>query len=128
MPLGDVGVARLGARGGLRRTSSNATRVHRGMFAVSTLVRVSFVGLVVGALAAVVVWGLSETAPPAQSAQAARCVTVTVKPGDTLWSIARGVSNGQSDLRILTHRIKELNSLNSARITPGQSLTVPLDL
>ena len=103
-------------------------RFHRGVWGISTLLDVSLAGLLIGIVASVIVWGLSETAPPAQSAEPEQYVVVTVQPGDTLWSIARRVSEGKSDLRVLTHRIQKLNSLDSAMLLPGQSLTVPLHL
>jgi hypothetical protein len=103
-------------------------RLRRGVLGISTLLHVSLAGLLIGIVASVIVWGLSEAAPPAQSAEPEQYVVVTVKPGDTLWSIARRVSNGKADLRVLTHRIRKLNSLDSAMLWPGQSLTVPLNL
>ena len=103
-------------------------RLRRGVLGISTLLHVSLAGLLIGIVASVIVWGLSETAPPAQSAEPEQYVVVTVQPGDTLWSIARRVSEGKADLRVLTHRIQKLNSLDSAMLLPGQSLTVPLHL
>ncbi|MBP7892530.1 MAG: LysM peptidoglycan-binding domain-containing protein [Firmicutes bacterium] len=103
-------------------------RLRRGVLGISTLLHVSLAGLLIGIVASVIVWGLSETAPPAQSAEPEQYVVVTVQPGDTLWSIARRVSEGKADLRVLTHRIQKLNALDSAMLLPGQSLTVPLHL
>ena len=103
-------------------------RLRRGVLGISTLLHVSLAGLLIGIVASVIVWGLSETASPAQSAEPEQYVVVTVQPGDTLWSIARRVSEGKADLRVLTHRIQKLNSLDSAMLLPGQSLTVPLHL
>jgi len=103
-------------------------RLRRGVLGISTLLHVSLAGLLIGIVASVIVWGVSETAPPAQSAEPEQYVVVTVQPGDTLWSIARRVSEGKADLRVLTHRIQKLNSLDSAMLLPGQSLTVPLHL
>ena len=42
----------------------------------------------IGIVASVIVWGLSETAPYAQSAEPEQYTVVTVQPGDTLWQIA----------------------------------------
>ncbi len=110
------------------RRAARRRRLHRGVLGISKLLHVLIAGLLIGIVASVIVWGLSETAPPAQSAELEQYVVVTVQPGDTLWSIARRVSEGKSDLRVLTHRIQKLNSLDSAMLLPGQSLTVPLHL
>lgn len=118
-----LGSANLASRRAARRPS-----LRRGVLGISTLLHVSLAGLLIGIVASVIVWGLSETAPPAQSAEPEHYVVVTVQPGDTLWSIARRVSEGKADLRVLTHRIQKLNSLDSAMLLPGQSLTVPLQL
>ena len=112
-----------GSAGSARRRGSR-----RGVWGISTLLHVSLAGLLIGIAASVIVWGLSEAAPPAQSAESEQYVVVTVQPGDTLWSIARRVSEGKADVRVLTHQIRKLNSLDSAMLLPGQSLTVPLHL
>ena len=110
------------------RRAARRRRLRRGVLGASILLHVSLAGLLIGIVASVIVWGLSETASPAQSAEPEQYVVVTVQPGDTLWSIARRVSEGKADLRVLTHRIQKLNSLDSAMLLPGQSLTVPLHL
>ncbi len=117
--------------GSARLTISRAARrrrLRRGVLGISTFLHVSLAGLLIGIVASVIIWGLSEAALPAQSAEPEQYVVVTVQPGDTLWSIARRVSEGKADLRVLTHRIQRLNSLDSAMLLPGQSLTVPLHL
>lgn len=110
------------------RRAACRRRLLRGSHGISTLLRISVAGLLIGIVTSVIVWGLSETAPYAQSAEPEQYTVVTVQPGDTLWSIARRVSGGKSDLRVLTHHIQKLNSLDSAMILPGQSLTVPRGL
>ena len=110
------------------RRATRRSRRRRRVLGASTLLHVSLAGLLIGIVASVIVWGLSETAPYAQSAEPEQYTVVTVQPGDTLWSIARRVSGGKSDLRVLTHHIQKLNSLDSAMILPGQSLTVPRGL
>jgi hypothetical protein len=49
---------------------------------------------------------------------------VTVRPGDTLWSIAVRADPG-SDPRLVVQRITDLNALAGTGITPGQMLWVP---
>ncbi len=49
---------------------------------------------------------------------------VVVQPGESLWSIAQQVAPG-SDPRETVSRIRDLNGLADAIVTPGQSLVVP---
>jgi LysM repeat protein len=50
-------------------------------------------------------------------------VHYTVKPGDTLWSIA--VSRYAGDPRDAIYRIEQRNHLGNAVIVPGQTLLLP---
>jgi len=50
-------------------------------------------------------------------------VRYTVKPGDTLWSIA--VSHYAGDPRDAIYRIDRKNDLSGSVIVPGQSLVLP---
>jgi nucleoid-associated protein YgaU len=50
-------------------------------------------------------------------------VRYTVKPGDTLWSIA--VSHYASDPREAIYRIDRKNRLRDSMLVPGQSLVLP---
>lgn len=50
--------------------------------------------------------------------------SVVVRPGDTLWSIARSVS-GSEDVRAVVDRIQQLNHLGGAPLRPGQVLQLP---
>lgn len=50
--------------------------------------------------------------------------TVVVAQGDSLWSIARSLSNDQ-DPREMVQRIRELNGIGDWPIVPGQRLVVP---
>lgn len=52
-------------------------------------------------------------------------VEVTVAPGDTLWSVARGVDAGE-DTQILISQIAEFNDLATSELHPGQVLQVPV--
>lgn len=61
---------------------------------------------------------------PAQQAT----TTVIVQPGQTLWSVARGLSL-DADLRETVARIQELNGLSGgagSTVRPGQELIVPM--
>jgi len=61
---------------------------------------------------------------PAQPAT----TTIVVQPGQTLWSVARGLSL-DTDVRETVARIQELNGLSGgagSTVRPGQELIVPL--
>lgn len=51
--------------------------------------------------------------------------TVTVQPGQSLWSIAEGRVPDQ-DPRVTISQIRQLNDLESTRVLPGEQLVVPL--
>jgi LysM domain-containing protein len=59
-------------------------------------------------------------ASPARSGETA----LTVRPGDTLWSIARRVAPGV-DPRVAVQRITERNGLRSSAVLAGQRLILP---
>ena len=66
---------------------------------------------------------LSSTRLYAASAQ--RYVTVTVRPGDTLWSIAAAHAAPSSDLQEVIDRISAANHLQEGTIQPGEHLKIP---
>jgi LysM repeat protein len=49
--------------------------------------------------------------------------TVTVQPGDTLWSIAQR-AEPNSDPRLVVDQLRKANHLNSVVLSPGQTLKV----
>ena len=65
---------------------------------------------------------LSSTRLYAASAQ--RYATVTVRPGDTLWSIAAAHA-GDSDVQDAIDRISATNHLSGADLQPGEKLRIP---
>jgi nucleoid-associated protein YgaU len=54
-----------------------------------------------------------------------RVVRYTVRPGDTLWAIARRVGGPGADPRPLVDQIARRNGLTGAVIRPGASILVP---
>nr|WP_179722155.1 LysM peptidoglycan-binding domain-containing protein [Petropleomorpha daqingensis] len=50
--------------------------------------------------------------------------TVTVEPGDTLWSVASSVA-GDRDVREVVDEIQRLNHLAGADLQVGQTLQLP---
>lgn len=52
-------------------------------------------------------------------------ITVTVAPGDTVWSLANRLASG-GDVRSLVAEIISVNSLSSVDVATGQKLRIPL--
>ena len=63
----------------------------------------------------------TEAAPQA----AGSFITVTVAPGDTVWSLATRLADG-GDVRSLVSEIISVNSLASVDVATGQKLRIPL--
>ncbi|MPV37069.1 LysM peptidoglycan-binding domain-containing protein [Georgenia subflava] len=59
------------------------------------------------------------------SGSAGEVVTVTVAPGETLWTVAGAAAAPGDDVRDVIAEIAELNSLVGADIRAGQQLFVP---
>lgn len=53
------------------------------------------------------------------------CLEYTVKPGDTLWAIAKEHSAGKGDIRRYIYYIIEKNGMEGPDIMPGQVLVIP---
>lgn len=51
--------------------------------------------------------------------------TVTVRPGDTLWSIAAAHSGPSADVQEAVDRISDANHLRSGDLQPGEHLRIP---
>jgi LysM domain len=52
-------------------------------------------------------------------------ITVTLAPGDTVWSLANRVSEGRN-VRSLVAAIIEVNSLQSVDLSAGQKIRIPI--
>lgn len=100
---------------GRSTTSFRLTR--RGRIVVGALVSLPFAALLVvtGSVAAD-----AETAV----AEGPATATVVVQPGESLWSIAQAVAPNQDPRSTITS-IRDLNSLGTDTVVPGQSLVVP---
>jgi LysM repeat protein len=77
----------------------------------------------VAALAAGLMW-LAKVSAPRPAAVAPAPHSVTVRPGDTLWSIASRVAPDR-DPRAEVAALQQRNHLTSVDIAPGQVLRVP---
>lgn len=72
-------------------------------------------------------WSTIMTAEQAQSSTGpVEVVNYTVRPGDTLWSYANRVTPQGGNVAQTVQELKQLNNLDSASLTPGQSLLVPV--
>jgi LysM repeat protein len=77
---------------------------------------VKFLGVL---LAAIVVWAIAAHS----STGAGKPQVYTVKPYDTLWSIATSHYGG--DPRDAIYRLEQRNGLSGAVVRPGQKLLLP---
>ena len=53
-------------------------------------------------------------------------ITVTVAPGETIWSLATRMTADGGDTRGLVSQILEVNSLPSVDLSAGQKIRIPL--
>jgi Tfp pilus assembly protein FimV len=78
------------------------------------------------ALGLAIVSGGSALASRDAGAPVGSFETVTVSPGDSLWSIAEEVAPG-ADPRDVIDAITRLNALDSVELIAGQSLAIPAE-
>lgn len=74
---------------------------------------------------------LSVTVPALSSmriyaATAQRSEVITVRSGDTLWSIASAHTNNDGDIETTIDRITAVNHLGTSPLQPGERLRIPL--
>lgn len=74
-----------------------------------------------GALSAAKINGSSDVA----GSSAKSYIVVTVASGETLWSLASAMADG-GDVQALVAEIASANSLDSADLTAGQKLRIPV--
>lgn len=55
----------------------------------------------------------------------AQHVKVMVRPGESLWKIAKTHGNPKHDIRKVIYEIQKINKLHSSTIHPGQIILVP---
>ncbi len=53
-------------------------------------------------------------------------IMVTVKEGDTLWTLAKNNNKSNRDIRKIVHEIKDINNLHYMIIYPGDLIKVPI--
>jgi LysM repeat protein len=66
----------------------------------------------------------SATAGSSSESISSPYIKISVKPGDTLWSIAEGIAP-QADRRALVADIVEVNNLKSPNLQAGQKIYIP---
>jgi nucleoid-associated protein YgaU len=76
-------------------------------------------------VACLTVWAVAQALPAGGATEGAEYVTVVVKPGDTLWSIAKRIGGNRVDPRVVCEQIRSANGIANAMIWPGQVLRVP---
>jgi LysM repeat protein len=98
----------------------SGVRLNRRGRLARTLVVLSL-AIVLGSVVSAKAGAGTDSAPQA----AASYITVTVAPGDTVWSLANRLAAG-GDLRSMVSEIISVNSLSSVDVAAGQKLRIPL--
>ena len=104
---------------GFQANPSTVTLNRRGRLARTVLVL--SLAIVLASVVSAKAGAGTSSAPVA----AGSFITVTVAPGETVWSLANRLSNG-SDVRSLVSEIISVNSLASVDLSAGQKLRIPL--
>lgn len=107
------------------RPSASPTRLRltvRGRRVVAGLASIP----AVIALGIAILSGGSAIASHDAGAPAGSFETITVVPGDTLWTLAADVAP-EADPRDVVDGIISLNALTTGGIVPGQTLSIPLE-
>jgi LysM repeat protein len=102
-----------------------ATRYRKGRITVGTRKRFTLMPAI--ALVALSLMVALPTLSNARlyAASTQRYATVTVAPGDTLWSIAAAHGRANADIQETIDQITEANHLAIATLQPGQHLRIP---
>ena len=117
-----------GSRRQQQGASGSASR--QGRLRLTRRGRFVFFGLPLILLAALVLSLAGFLNAPAKAADTSAelsltpTVTVTVQPGESLWTIAGSVAP-ERDPRDVVADIVQLNNLDAARVLPGQQLFIP---
>ena len=126
-PLGPAGPApaRPAAEPGVRPVAVLHAPAGRDTAAPLRLTRrgVAVLAAAVALAGVALVWLAVRSAPPAVASRPAPAV-VTVRSGDTLWSIATRVAP-QADPRAEVAALQQANHLTGVALAPGQRLHIP---
>lgn len=72
-----------------------------------------------------IVTGIMLSAPSI-SAQESYMRTVTVRPGDSLWTLVSESCSSEHNIRKIINQVKEINNLDSACLEIGEQLIIPV--
>ncbi len=76
-------------------------------------------------VACLTIWAVAQAQPARSAGGPAPIATVVVRPGDSLWSIAKRVGGEARDPRTVIEEIRAMNGIMGSSIWPGQELLVP---
>ena len=102
------------------RAKADLRLTPRGRFVARLAVVASLSILLLSAYSALT----GATAGSEESSQSDGYVKVSVKPGETLWSIASRI-DPQGDAREIVDEIMQINNLQSPRIEAGEKIFLP---
>ncbi len=109
---------------GRRRRPTRVRLTTRGRIVVIVAAALTAAAVASVLLAAAAGW-LGSSAGAAQDQHGGQpAQVITVQPGDTLWSLARGMRPGSSTWGTV-HLLREANGLTDSVIHPGQVLVLP---
>ena len=103
------------------------TRIRRIRRRVMMKRRRRFFGTLIGfacALSVAMCWVM--VAAPSISANEGLYRTVTVTPGDSLWSIVSDTCSKDVNIRKVIHEVKKINGLETTCLVVGESIVVPV--
>jgi hypothetical protein len=128
--VGGAAGARPAAGYGSIRGGGSAARARQAPLRLTRRGRFVFFGVPLILLAALILSLSGFLNAPAKASESAAelsltpTVSVTVQPGESLWTIA-GTVAPERDPRDVVADIVQLNNLDAARVVPGQALFVP---
>lgn len=105
---------------GFQTNPSGAIKLNRRGRLARTLVVLSL-----AIVAASVAGGQAGASTASKTSATQSFITITVAPGDTVWSLANRIGSG-SDAGALVSEIIEINNLGNGDLAAGQKIRIPL--
>jgi len=120
--MSSVGIASKSEFGRSRPVAATGRAARRWLVFAGALAGAALIILAVGSALNSGVWGLLASGLDDES-----YIVVTVKSGDTLWSLAREHGPDHRDIRETIDRIRRINGLDQrVSLRPGEQLTIPI--